>query len=133
MKKFILNPITWLGGLFAIILLYLNMSDENTIQKSTNFIVIDKLQSDGSSKSSGKFYLVLQDKRGIIFDIIVKPSIFSLAHKGKNISLIVSENEIQSEDYKDLMYLFFKVLSITSMIVFLIGGYTTKEIIYDQT
>ena len=99
-------------------------------EKRTECKVLENYVSETTHKHhvTEDFILILQDPKGRIFDMYVRPSTYYVANKDKHICLMLSEQDItKKNDNKSLGYLIscfiFGVLSL----VFLVSIFIVDE------
>lgn len=68
--------------------------------------VIDKFQTNGGYKRSGRFYLVVTHEDGRVFDIIVSPATYSTSSVGDYKTLEIREMDVAQTPTKNLLYFF---------------------------
>lgn len=79
--------------------------------KDRKCVVLDKLTTNGGYKSSGNFYLVLKEERGIKFDIIVSPTTYSQAKKNEIIHFNLRQFDIKQTSRENIIYFFGTVIT----------------------
>lgn len=91
--------------------------------KTRTCYVVDKLQSNGSYKHDGNFYLVLREERGIIFDVIVSPSTYATTNNGDTAYFKLRDMDIQQTFKDNFIYFFgqvvFGVISLVLLVVYI--------------
>lgn len=111
LKNLLKNSVFILGVVSLIIFTIIQSNNDYLEYKVVNCTVIDKLQSYGSYKHNGHFYLVLRDERGVNFDIIVSPTAYSQASVNERISFNLREMDIQQSFKNNLIYFFGAIAS----------------------
>jgi hypothetical protein len=127
MKKYLLNPITIIGFISLILSIVIHVNDDYMVRKERKCIVLDKLENIGGYRTSGRYYLILKEERGIVFEIVVSPAVYSQSRIGQRVIKNLSEYEIQSEINKTLIYFIGGIMSKTCAVVFLIAGWITRK------
>lgn len=91
--------------------------------KNTECVVLDKMTTTGSGKSSGKFYLILKDNKEQVFDLIVEPSTFYQAKEGKNIVFNLRPFDIKQTPMENTIFFFGEAILISMSLAFWIGSF----------
>ena len=92
--------------------------------KDRNCVVVDKIQSNGTYKHDGNFYLVLREERGIVFDIIVDAATYTQAKKDKIITFNLRQFDIKQTPKENILYFF------GTIIVLIVGLISIAFLIY---
>lgn len=120
MKFWITFTLIWIT-----FLVYIIATNDYTKYKDRKCLVLDKMTTTGGYKSSGQFYLVLREERGILFDIIVSPSTFSQTQIGETAIFNLRQFDIKQTIRENVLYFFAPII-----VVFLIGIGILGLIIY---
>ena len=97
---------------------YLGCTNEYEQDRSTKFIVLDKLQSHGY-KSSSHFYLIVREmKTQKVMEIDVRPSTYSQAKPNDCISFMMSEREIKINPEKEGLVMIKNLFYLAALIFF---------------
>ena len=123
MKKYFTNGVTIVGFISLIIFGIIYYNNDYMEFKDRKCIVLDKMTTTGSYKSSGHFYLVLKEERGIVFDLIVSPATFSKAKNGDIKYFNLRQLEIKQTPMNNAIYFFGSVIFGVIGFVCLIGGW----------
>lgn len=127
MRKYLNHTFTKIGIISIIIFGIIYCNNDYMEFKKRKCIVLDKMTTTGGYKSSGRFYLILKEERGIVFDIIVSPSTFSQSKIGDIKYFNLRQLEIKQTSMNNVIYFFCPILFGTIGIVCLIGGLICKE------
>lgn len=106
MKKYFTNGFTIVGFISLIIFGIIYYNNDYMDFKVRKCIVMDKMTTTGGSRSSGAFYLVLKEERGIVFDLIVSPATFSQSKMGDTKYFNLRELEIKQTPMNNAIYFF---------------------------
>ena len=129
LKNLLKNSVFILGVVSLIIFTIIQANNDYLEYKVVNCTVIDKLQSSGSYKHHGYFYLVLRDERGVNFDLIVSPATYSQASVNEHISFNLREMDIQQSFKNNLIYFFGSVVfCVIGFVCFFAGLFFNKEL-----
>jgi hypothetical protein len=98
----------WYIVIFALNISYFTVFYNNEYMRYEvrKCVVLDKLTTTGGYKYSGQFYLILQEERGIKFDLIVSPTTFS-QHKKDDIVYFNLRNMDINQTFKENIIYFF--------------------------
>ena len=127
MKQYITNPITIIGIIATIIFCAIQYNNDYMEFKDRKCTVLDKVQTPGGYKTPGRFYLVLRDERGIVFDMPVAVSTYSQAIKGSTMYFNVRQLEIKQSSSENLIYFVGPVVMASCAIVCFIFGFFTSR------
>ena len=89
--------------------------------KNRDCVVVDKIQSNGSYKHDGNFYLVLREERGIIFDLIVDAATYTQAKIGQNITFSLRQFDIVQTPKENILYFFGPIIVLIFGLIFIIA------------
>jgi hypothetical protein len=123
MKKY-LNSITIAGIISMIIFCIIHLNNDYMQFKMRKCTVVDMLKTNGTGKSSGRFYLVLKEERGILFDIIVSPTTYSQSKIGNTKLFDLRQMDIKQTPFENLIYFIGGVIFGSVGFVCIIGGLT---------
>lgn len=123
MAKYLKQTMTKIGIVATIIFGIIYYNNDYMEFKYRKCIVLDKMTTTGGYKSSGHFYLVLKEERGIVFDLIVSPATFSQSKIGDTKYFNLRQLEIKQTPMNNVIYFFGSVIFGLTGFVFLIGGW----------
>lgn len=124
MKNYFNKITTKLFLISLTILLIISFNNDYMSFKDRECLVIDKIQSDGSYKSSVRFYLILKEKStGINFDLIVNPTTYTLAQKNDIKIFNLRDFDIQQNHKDNIIYFIGTCIFISLTIVFFVGSF----------
>ena len=129
MEKYFTNRLLVVGLLSLIIFGIIYYNNDYMEFKERKCVVLDKMITSGGYKSSGCFYLVLKEEKGVIFDLIVSPATFSQSKIGDIKHFNLRQLEIKQTSTDNLIYLFGSIIFGVISFVCLIGGLILKYII----
>lgn len=119
MKKY---PITIIGLIFMVTFIVISINNDYLEYKTRTCLVLDKLSTPGGYKSSGHFYLVLKEERGIVFDLIVSPATYSQSYKGEIVHFNLRQMDIRQTPRENIIFFFGQIFAAAAFIVFIIIG-----------
>jgi hypothetical protein len=123
MKKDSSWKILLIFGIITIIVFgIIRLNNDYMDFKTRKCVVLNKLTTSGGYKSSGDFYLVLKEEKGIIFDLIVCPSTFSQSKVGDTKFFNLRDFDIKQTPKNNLLYFFGEVIFGTVGFVFIVAG-----------
>ena len=122
MKKYFTNGVTIVGFISLIIFGIIYYNNDYMEFKDRKCVVLDKMTTTGGYKSSGHFYLVLKEERGIVFDLIVSPATFSKSKIGDTKYFNLRQFEIKQTPMNNVIYFFGSVIFGVIAFACLIGG-----------
>ena len=123
MKNYFKTPATIFGLISLIICLYICSINDYMEFKNRNCVVLDKLELSGGYKTTGHFYLILKEERGIIFDIIVSPVTYYQSKIGENLVFNLRQFDIKQTKRENIIYFFGVVISGGLAFALLISGW----------
>lgn len=123
MGKYLKQTITKIGIVSTIIFGIIYYNNDYMEFKDRKCIVLDKMTTTGSYKSSGCFYLVLKEERGIVFDLIVSPATFSQSKIGDTKYFNLRQLEIKQTPMNNAIYFLGSVIFGVIGFGCLIGGW----------
>jgi hypothetical protein len=123
MEKYLKQTMTKIGIVATIIFGIIYYNNDYMGFKDRKCIVLDKMTTTGGHKSSGHFYLVLKEERGIVFDLIVSPATFSQSKIGDTKYFNLRQLEIKQTPLNNAIYFFGSVIFGVIGFVCLIGGW----------
>lgn len=105
-------------AIIALTVLYFSMFHNNEYMKFKirKCIVVDRVQTQGGRKAAGRFYLVLKEERGIIFDIIVSPATFSQKKKDDVVYFNLRNFDIKQTSKDNTLYFFGTIIVFLMML-----------------
>jgi hypothetical protein len=106
MVKYLKQTMTKIGIVATIIFGIIYYNNDYMEFKDRKCIVLDKMTTTGGYKSSGHFYLVLKEERGIVFDLIVSPATFSQSKIGDTKYFNLRQLEIKQTPMNNAIYFF---------------------------
>lgn len=121
-KKYFTNGITTIGFISLIIFGIIYYNNDYMKYKDRKCTILDKIITNGSYKSSGRFYLVLKDERDIVFDLIVSPATFYQSTIGNTGYFTLRELDIRQTTMNNTIYFFGFIVFGVIAFIFLIGG-----------
>ena len=130
MKKYFTNGFTIVGFISLIIFGIIYYNNDYMEFKERRCIVLDKMTTTGGYKSSGHFYLVLKEERGIVFDLIVSPATFSQSKIGDTIYFNLRQLEIKQTPMNNAIYFFGSIIFGVIAFGCLIGGWLYARYAY---
>lgn len=113
---------TIIGIICIVMFSIIHINNDYMQFKVRNCKVIDKLKTDGTRKSSGRFYLVLKEEREILFDIPVSPTTYSQSKIGDMKSFDLRQMDIKQTPFENIVYFIAYVILGTIGAVCFIGG-----------
>ena len=117
-----MKRIFYLIGIAVIsIIMYVCSNNDYLTHKDRNCVVVDKIQSIGSYKHHGNFYLVLREERGIVFDIIVDAATYTQAKKDQNITFSLRQMDIKQTPKENILYFFGPIIVLIFGLIFIIA------------
>lgn len=118
MKKLLLISV-----IITIITYLFHVNNDYMTFKNTECVVLDKMTTTGGRKSSGKFYLVLKDNKGEVFDLIVAPSTFYQAKEGKKIVFNLRPMDIKQTPMENTIFFFGEAVLMSICLAFWIVSF----------
>lgn len=104
------SKISLIGAVLSITAAVIHFNNDYMTFKERECLVIDKMTTTGGYKSSGRFYLVLKEDRGIIFDQIVSPATFSQAGISEKITFDLRQFDIKQTLRENVIYFFGEII-----------------------
>lgn len=123
MKKYFTNKFTIVGFISLILFGIIYRNNDYMEFKERRCVVLDRLTTSGGHKSSGRFYLVLREERGVVFDAIVSPTTFSQSKIGDTTYFDLREMDIKQTPMDNTIYFVGPVVFGAVAFVFLICGW----------
>ena len=123
MVKYLKQTMTKIGIVATIIFGVIYYNNDYMEFKDRKCTVLDKMTTTGGYKSSGHFYLVLKEERGIVFDLIVSPATFSQSKIGDIKYFNLRQLEIKQTPMNNTIYFFGSVIFGVIGFACLIGGW----------
>jgi hypothetical protein len=104
--------------IITLTVLYFSIFHNNEYMKFKirKCVVIDRLQTEGGRKAAGRFYLVVKEERGIVFDIIVSPATFSQKKKDDVVYFNLRNFDIKQTPKENVIYFFGTVIVFLMML-----------------
>ena len=115
------NAVTKIGIVATIIFGIIYYNNDYMEFKDRKCIVLDKMTTAGGYKSSGRSYLVLKEERGIVFDLMVSPAVFSQSKIGDTKHFSLRQLEIKQTPMNNAIYFVGSVIFGAIGFVCLIG------------
>ena len=125
--KFITNKFTLIGILLIFLFIGLVNSSQYNIEKTRKCIVKEKMPMNDKY---GTLVLVLQEERGIVFDVKVSPSTFYKATRNGVMYFELSEQDITKLEKYNFYQLGKTIICIIG-IIFIFIGLVASDIIKD--
>lgn len=130
LKIFFRQALTKISIVSLIIFGIIVYNNDYMVSKDRKCVVLDKLTTTGGYKSSGNFYLILREERGIVFDLIVSPATFSQSKIGDTLYFSLRQQEIKQTPNENLIYFFgvivFGVIGFVCLVSALLQFYVNK-------
>jgi hypothetical protein len=127
LRMYLKQTSTKIGILCLIIFGIISYNDDYMKEKIRRCIVLDKITQSGGYRSSGHFYLVLKEERGMVFDIIVSPSTFSQSNIGDTKYFELRQFDIRPTAVDNLTYFFMPFILFSVAIGFIVIGWVIMK------
>jgi hypothetical protein len=123
MKKYLNLTVTKIGIISSIVFCFIYFNNDYMEFKDRKCIVLDKIATTGGYKSSGDFYLVLKEERGIVFDLTVTPATFSQSKTGDIKYFSLRQFDVEQTLTNNAIFIFGSVIFGVLAFGCLIGGW----------
>lgn len=122
MSKWFKQLFSWIAIVSFIGFGILCYTNDYMSKKETKCLLLDKVETAGGHKRSGRMYLILQSPNGTKFDINASPTAYSQTQIGKYYVFELREFDIKQTPIKNLIYFFGPIVTLAISMGFFVAS-----------